>query len=132
MLKVISLIFFMEKLSLITINKKDTTKYVTEGVECPSYGILRSKVCNVEFHQMGKKKFEQFLKVKDGEGKSIKLTWTSLDDFNDIKEIEKIEEISPNKEVLIFVGLGRGWTGFGKWTENPRCYCLALGIFFKS
>ena len=118
--------------------EKHYKAYVTEGVDCPSYGILRLKVCNVKFHQMGKKKVQQFLRVKDGKGKIIKLSWTSLDhlglnDFSDLKEEKQgIEKISPNEEVLIFVGLARGWTGFGQWKENPRCYSIALGISFKS
>ena len=102
-------------------------------MDCPSYGILRLKVCNVSFHQTGKKKVQQFFKVKNGDGRIVKLPWTSLDDFTDIKKkTQDIEKHSPNEEILIFIGLARGWKGYeNRWKENPRCYSIALGIFFN-
>ena len=110
----------------VVINPNTHSVYVNEGEMCASYGILRIERSSVNFENQYNK---DLLIVRDNDGCLMKLSWTS------VEQVQKIEaqmaRTAPGDEVLVFIGLGRGFSPQGKFNP-PRCYALGLGVFFDT
>lgn len=95
-------------------------KYILEGTECPSVGILR---CNLRDIVMYKKQFNM-----------TRCTIFEVFDFsvkaqNQDALLMSLNERPANTPVLVLLGLTRPFAGTGVNVYNPRrCYILVIGV----
>uniref|UniRef100_A0A7M5UXT8 Dual OB-containing domain-containing protein n=1 Tax=Clytia hemisphaerica TaxID=252671 RepID=A0A7M5UXT8_9CNID len=95
--------------------------WVEEGTVCPSFEVFKCYGRDLQFISSDTK-----LRIQTDVQDFI-LSWTSSDYIED-EVLTRNHEI----EVLVLIGLGRG---FRKGRENwprKRCYALALGLYFRT
>ena len=102
-------------------------RYVLDGTNCNSFGILNIKIESLEFEVAGGggPRRRPRLKLKDGRKNYFNLSWTSEESLE-----EKYQELAQKKsgtDILVILGLGRPWNGEFNF-QIKRCYILAIGI----
>ena len=98
-------------------------KYIIEGTECPSVGILQ---CNLGDIMMYKNPFNKsrcrIFQVFD-----FPVTAQNRDAL-----LNSLNERPANTSVLVLLGLGRPFAGTGDNVYNPRrCYILVIGVIMQ-
>ena len=98
-------------------------KYIIEGTECPSVGILQ---CNLGDIMMYKNPFNisrcRIFQVFD-----FPVTAQNRDAL-----LNSLNERPANTPVLVLLGLGRPFAGTGDNVYNPRrCYILVIGVIMQ-
>lgn len=110
-------------------------KYIIKGTECPSVGILRCKVGEIEIYEktnaanpsstskrcrifQGAETFDFPVKAQNGD---------ALMTFNSPPAAEYA-----SNTILVLLGLGRPFAGDGKVFDPPRCYILLIGVIRSS
>ena len=100
-------------------------KYIIEGTECPSVGILQ---CNLGDIMMFKNPFNM---------SATRCRIFQVFDFpvkaqNQDALLKSLNERPPNTPVLVLLGLGRPFAGTGVNVYNPRrCYILVIGVIMQ-
>ena len=107
-------------------NAYKTKAYVEEGVDCNSFGILKTKVKNVDFIvQDNKDKLRlQIEDDEEGRNNNLIMSWTSLEDVCAKKKL--LEKSNQDDFCLVIIGLGRSFNPDNQWSKG-RCYFLAIG-----
>ena len=98
-------------------------KYIIEGTECPSAGILQ---CNLGDIMMFKNPFNmsryRIFQVYD----------FPVKEQNQDALLKSLNERPANTPVLVLLGLGRPFAGTGVKVYNPRrCYILVIGVIMQ-
>ncbi len=114
-------------------------KYIVEGTNCRSLGSVRARQRHVSFHVSFSKLRLQLLDT-DGSHYDLPVTSDELRRVfsprdNDPEPHFGVEEANewlrvndPNQELILRVGLARGWAGSdGSWSPK-RCYLQLNGI----
>ena len=99
-------------------------RYILDGTNCDSYGILSIKMESLSFEISQKSR----IKFRDGRKNYFNLSWTSEDS---LEKYQDLLETKKETEVLVILGLGRPWSGDLKFNVK-RCYILAVGILTQS
>ena len=106
---------------------KNGGAYVHEGTDCPSVGVLKiDDLSDIEFDSATKTS-KELLKITVSDNTSVNLRWTSTEPLSSKRDMVLQ---SPEKELLVIIGLGRGFNGNGKWETN-RCSLLAVNMILQ-
>ena len=98
-------------------------KYIIEGTECPSVGILQSNLRDI---MMFKNPTRCRIEISD------QVFVFPVTAQNQDALLMSLKERSANTPVLVLLGLGRPFAGAGVNVYNPRrCYILVIGVIMQ-
>ena len=104
-------------------------KYIIKGQVCPSVGILRCKVGDIEMYQQEDKKTR--CKISQGSGTfDFPVKAQNRDALMSMNNPSSVEYAS--NPILVLLGLGRPYTGRRVIFHPPRCYIMVIGVIMQS
>ena len=107
-------------------------RYIVEGTECPSVGIIHCTRSDIFFYNFS---------AVDAGGNTVETRWRcKVQGFDfpvtaqdrDVLLLSTVtQSAQPNRKILVLLGLARPFSGGNGKTFSPRrCYILVLGVIY--
>ena len=106
-------------------------KYIIKEEVCPSVGILRCKVGDIEMYHQNADLSKTRCKISQGSKTfDFPVKAQNRDALMSMNNPSSVEYAS--NPILVLLGLGRPYTGPGDIFDPPRCYIMVIGVIMQS